>query len=265
IPLFVVMALALVLRRRKVWLAAVLILGLWVGGTLAHLDAVFGLGSLLVQTVIIFSVADRAPGWVAMIAPIVGVGLWWLGDLQITAPDFHQSLFADVVYALPVYGLASFAGWAKRRQRSLTKRLEATSMEVRQERERLAARAVAGERTRIAHELRALVLRGVETMTGQARMARGKVDAGSSAAARDIEAIEVTGRRTLLDMRRLLALLRRSDEEVDDGRALGEASSPTPEGASPATSRSISGLRRRVPAWLTRPAVVDVALALALA
>jgi signal transduction histidine kinase len=77
-----------------------------------------------------------------------------------------------------------------------------------------AERAVADERTRIAGELHDVVAHALSAMTVQASGARRLVDAEPARAREAFVAVEATGRDALDELRRLLGVLRRSDEEL---------------------------------------------------
>jgi hypothetical protein len=79
--IFALMSLALVARRANVWIAASVITAGVVVATFAHLD-IGGKSEQILATVLVFSVADRAPTPVALISVVAAVGLWWwLGDV----------------------------------------------------------------------------------------------------------------------------------------------------------------------------------------
>src|SRR5205085_2611597 len=90
------------------------------------------------------------------------------------------------------------------------------------------------ERMRMAHELRALVYQGVETMIRQARKARRDLEEGLPRVSEEIESIESGGRRTLVEMRRLLLILRRSET-----RHFGRREMIFPDGGSQAATRRV--------------------------
>jgi MYXO-CTERM domain-containing protein len=77
-----------------------------------------------------------------------------------------------------------------------------------------AERAVADERTRIAGELHDVVAHALSAMTVQATGARRLVASDPARAREAFEAVEATGRDALDELRRLLGVLRRSDEEL---------------------------------------------------
>jgi signal transduction histidine kinase len=76
------------------------------------------------------------------------------------------------------------------------------------EREDRARLAVAGERSRIARELHAVVAHTVAAMVIQTEAARSLLDRDLAQADAAMSAIESTGRQTLAEMRRILGVLR---------------------------------------------------------
>jgi signal transduction histidine kinase len=116
-----------------------------------------------------------------------------------------------MLVALPIAAARAF-GQHARLQALLEER--AAQLEVqRDERARLAA---AQERERIAGELHDVVAHGVSAMIVQAGAARRLVARpdGGDAARRAIEQAEASGRAALDELRRLLGVLRRGDEEL---------------------------------------------------
>jgi signal transduction histidine kinase len=82
------------------------------------------------------------------------------------------------------------------------------------DREARAAGAVAGERERIAGELHQLVSGALASMVGQAATAEERSRSEPDDAERAFAAVEDTGREALGEIRRLLGVLRRDDEEL---------------------------------------------------
>jgi signal transduction histidine kinase len=83
-----------------------------------------------------------------------------------------------------------------------------------QERELRALAAVAEERARIARELHDIVGHSVSVMTVQAAGVRRLLGEGHDREREGLLAIEETGRAALTEMRRLVGVLRRADEEA---------------------------------------------------
>jgi len=96
----------------------------------------------------------------------------------------------------------------------LMARLRERATELEADRERRAREAVTGERRRIAGELHDVVTHSVSVMVVQAAAARRLVPTDPDRAREAMEAIERTGREALNEMRRLLGVLRRGDEEL---------------------------------------------------
>jgi len=82
------------------------------------------------------------------------------------------------------------------------------------EREERIARVTAQERARIAGEMHDVVAHGVSSMVVQAAAARRLAPRDPASAEQAIVLIEETGRDALLEMRRLLGVLRRGDEDL---------------------------------------------------
>ena len=81
------------------------------------------------------------------------------------------------------------------------------------EQEANARAAVAEERTRIARELHDVVAHNVSVIVIQSQAAQQSTERDSDAG-RALRSIEATGQEALTEMRRLLGLLRREDEEL---------------------------------------------------
>ena len=75
--------------------------------------------------------------------------------------------------------------------------------------------AVAEQRTRIARELQTLIAHSVSAMIVQTQTAQRLLDARPEEADAAMATIEETGRQALADMRRILGVLRRSDDAAD--------------------------------------------------
>jgi signal transduction histidine kinase len=84
------------------------------------------------------------------------------------------------------------------------------------ERDLMAQRAVAVERVRMARELHDVVAHHVSVMVLQAGAAQASLPPGADAAAGAIEAIRETGHEAMIEMRRLLGLLRSEESSLPD-------------------------------------------------
>lgn len=130
----------------------------------------------------------------------------WAFALAFVALVLHQP--DDAIVMGPLMAGVFGAGRLMQSREQLASALQ-------QERAQAERYAVAEERARIARELHDVVGHAIATMTVQAgaeRMALGDARPDTSQV---LNQIEVTGRQTLQEMRRLLGVLRTSDDSVE--------------------------------------------------
>jgi signal transduction histidine kinase len=166
-----------------------------------------GVSGFLVELILLYTVAVRCPPSTSVAA------LLWMMALdaatyQAVGYPPHSALYFD----FPVIYLFWFAGAVQRRRQVVAERLVRRKADVEEERERLAGQAVIAERARIAVDMRGIVMQGVESMTRAGRRACDNLERAPDAAIVAIQEIEVAGRRVLIDLRRLLGLLRENRE-----------------------------------------------------
>jgi signal transduction histidine kinase len=267
IPAFAAMSLPLAVRRRNLWLCYLLVETAAVIAAQTHLVVVLGLGSELVFTVLLYSVGEQTSGPVTAALLLGQVGYYYSLEFEVPGAGRDASpLLYNVQRYLPPFGLAALAGWAQRRRRRLTEELRARVVEVERERELLAGQAVAQERVRIARELRALVIQGVSRMTSIARAARDDVGEAPDRAQAEIAALERVGRGTLVEMRRLLGVLRRADQATDYRPDFNTLAAWSPEGLSaPTGEQPAPELIDRFRGLPARRWLADAAIAAAIA
>jgi signal transduction histidine kinase len=135
-----------------------------------------------------------------VIAGALAVALF-VADLAMDAIYVEGIIF----YAL-LWGAPWAAGRAVRRRRLSERRAE-------QEKARAAA-AIGEERARIARELHDVVAHAISVMLLQARGGRRVLEAEPADAREAFATIERTGHQALEEMRRLLGMLRASDEQL---------------------------------------------------
>jgi signal transduction histidine kinase len=206
----VALAAALALRRRAtlrvVAFQAVVVVAQELAGGQA-LDIAFT--PFLALLIAMFTLAARAPTREAA----AGAALLTVAVIVAAAgtDNFGGSLLFGLLFGVAFPGAAGSSYGARTR---LMRRLRERAQELESDRERRARDAVAAERSRIAGELHDVVTHSVSVMVVQAAAARRLVPTDPGRAREAMEAIERTGREALNEMRRLLGVLRRGDEDL---------------------------------------------------
>jgi signal transduction histidine kinase len=108
--------------------------------------------------------------------------------------------------------LFSTLGWLYRQRLLRVAQLEGETEQLRQDQETATRAAIAEERARIARELHDVVAHSVSVMTVQAGAASHTLDPAETELHEALESIETAGRQALMELRRLLGILRQSDE-----------------------------------------------------
>ena len=106
------------------------------------------------------------------------------------------------------------AGVVVGRLRARTRNAEDRAGRAEAERERRARQAVAEERTRIGRELHDLVAHAISVIVLQAKGGRRMLDIEPEQTRQALDTIVNSGEQALTEMRRLLGMLRRSDDEI---------------------------------------------------
>jgi signal transduction histidine kinase len=141
---------------------------------------------------------------------------------ELRYPSSFQASLQGWTFAVVQFGAAWVLGRAQNRRLAYTAKLEALNDQLATEQELRARWAVAEERGRIARELHDVVAHSVSVMVVQAGAARRTLAASPDQATTALGQIESTGRQALVELRRLLGLLR------DGDRADGAALAPQP-------------------------------------
>ncbi len=189
---------------------------------------------VLVSVLVVVGVADTR--WHAMddlSVPFVGVLLATYASGAYT--DRRDGRIAAAIIAVAVLAMAFsigedpvgdalfiggilFAVWGAatvvRSRHELAEALAARTVELEHEREEKARLAVAEERARVARELHDVVAHNLSIMVVQAGAERRALGSERPQTAEVLETIEQTGRAAMAEMRRLLGMLRRSDDEL---------------------------------------------------
>jgi signal transduction histidine kinase len=167
---------------------------------LIQVDTVDAFGLFLLLAV--YSAAAHTSGRRTLVAGGLTVVLY----ISLVATD-PNGLHADaVVFHALLLGAPWAAGRAVRRRRLSETRLE-------QEKAKLDA-AIVEERTWIARDLHDVVAHSISVIVLQARGGRRLVETEPADAREAFAIIDRTGHQALEEMRRLLGMLRRSDEEL---------------------------------------------------
>jgi signal transduction histidine kinase len=207
-----VVAAGLALRRRAPVAGMVLVLCAFVGlqamgrPTVDEIYAPF-----FVMLFSVYSVGANAEGRRVVLAGVLAFALFSVGNVVDDYPqNVSDYLFGGTVIAFGPLLLGRVLRNRRRLHRTLRERAE----RLRRERAEEADRAAVEERTRIAGELHDVVAHSLSAMVVQAAGAR-RLAATDPARARDAFAtVEETGRDALTEIRRLLGVLRREDEEI---------------------------------------------------
>jgi signal transduction histidine kinase len=218
------MALAGIWRRRHplVFLAVVGALAAVLSGGLTSLDSstIAGLYTLAVP---LFTVG----AWQTWGTATVGLILW-MGGASVVAVA-QRAAIGGIAGAL-VMGLVVWtAGRLWRAQLTLSADLTETTTRLASERDQRARLAVATERTRIARDLHGLVAHGVVRMVVQAEAARDVLALQPESASEQIRGIEQAGREALTQLRRILGVLRSTEQAPHGNRTTFTAIVTPPE------------------------------------
>jgi signal transduction histidine kinase len=200
----------LVLRRR--WPLA--LLAALVAGTIANFwlpDAGEGEAFGILVIVGLYSAGAYVNGRPAFAAAAALSGALWI---LITAADPDGIYFGGLVF----FGIVVFApfvvGRLIRARRLREEVLEERTVVLAREQAEKARAAVADERSRIARELHDVVAHAISVVVVQARGGRRMLDHDAAESRRAFDTIERTSEQALGEMRRLLGMLRESDEDL---------------------------------------------------
>ncbi|MDP8939029.1 MAG: histidine kinase dimerization/phosphoacceptor domain-containing protein, partial [Actinomycetota bacterium] len=141
-----------------------------------------------------------------------------IGGIAVIAADFTKLLESESIgEVVPAWffiaGVWAFGRWMRSR-RFQTRQLENRAARLEIEREEKARIVVAEERARISRKLHDVVAHSVSAMVVQAQAAQRLIDAEHSELRQLLGSIETTGRQALVEMRRLLGVLRRTDADL---------------------------------------------------
>lgn len=139
---------------------------------------------------------------------IIGLVALELGVVTVIVVGIPDTTTGGLVVAGITYAAAYILGSAMRNRRLYLQQLEERSVLLARERDEAAKRAVADERLRIAQELHDVVAHSMGVIAVQAGVGAHVIDTDPEEAKRSLEAISQTSRSTLVEIRRLLGVLR---------------------------------------------------------
>jgi signal transduction histidine kinase len=172
-----------------------------------------GIGVLLA----LYSVAantDRQTALAAAGITTIGIAVSVAGT-AMSENQRPEEILVTAVANYVIYATAWILGDNIRVRHAYTASLEARAAMLERERGEHARLAVAEERARIARELHDVVAHHVSVMVVQSAAARRILARDPGLATVALDVVETTGRQALVEMRRMLGLLR-SDEPSDD-------------------------------------------------
>ncbi len=164
----------------------------------------------IVGLVALYSVGAYAEGWAGVAGACAVLAVVWIA----VGADRDGRSFGNFLFFGIGVGGPWAVGVALRRHRTSERTLEARAESLERDRDEAARRAVAEERQRVARELHDVVAHSISVIVLQARGGRRVLDDAPEQAREAFDSIESTGRDALTEMRRLLGLLRRTDEEL---------------------------------------------------
>jgi signal transduction histidine kinase len=173
-------------------------------------DAWPGFGFLLA----LYSVAAHCERLEALIGLALGLAAGALATLSEDNDSIGEFLGNYSFIAVLLVGMPWIGGRALRSRQLRAEALEDRAAALQREGEERARAAVAEERLRIARELHDVVGHSLGVIVVQAGAERATLPPGQETTRDTLVAIERTGRQALGEMRRLLDLMRRDDEQV---------------------------------------------------
>jgi signal transduction histidine kinase len=210
--LLVVEAVALALRRRLPLLAVVVVFGLepvlqtFGRGLIDHVAGPMFWLLFVAYTLGAHTQGRRLWAGAAIASALIIVG---------TAVEPYDDDVLDYVSSVALFVLGPVLfGQALRNRARLNQALHAKAERAEQERAAAAAAAALAERTRIAGELHDVVAHALSAMVVQASGARRLAERDPQRAGEAFLAVETSGREALTEIRNLLGVLRREDEEL---------------------------------------------------
>jgi signal transduction histidine kinase len=202
------MTLPLALRRRLPLPVLVLVMGAALAQSVVDPNA--DVAGVLIVAIITagYSVAAQSDAQPAVAGGVAGIaGLW--ASVHLQGGGAGNYIFAGAIFAG-----AWLAGFLLRLRRLRTDALQERTVALEQEQEARARAAVAEERARIARDLHDAVAHSMSVIVVQAGAERLALPEQAGSTREVLRSIEETSRQALVEMRRLVEMLRKDDEEL---------------------------------------------------
>jgi signal transduction histidine kinase len=205
--------------------------------------------SILIAVYTVAAEAPRRRAWPAL------AGFAVLTLVALVMADALRHTATNVL----VIGAAWLLGDWRRLHRARTAELERRTLALEHAREQTTRLATSEERERIGGELRDVLAHGITAMVTQAQGAARTLASDSERAAAALLTVEQTGRAALVELRRLVGLLRRADPDAP----FAPRSTATAPGPDPAAVSTATPPRDRLRKWVRNlpVAVQDAGLA----
>jgi signal transduction histidine kinase len=159
-------------------------------------------------------VAERAFRWALAAGLVAELGLALSSYQGVEAGaspgDAWHNLLAQSIFVLAIW----LCGLYVNTRRKYTLTLEERAKRLERERDAQAEVAAAAERARIAREMHDVIAHSISVMVIQADGASFTVETDAARAKRAMQAIGTTGRQALMEMRRMLGVLREGDDQA---------------------------------------------------
>ena len=155
---------------------------------------------------------------------VVAVGVYWLGGTAVATFVPMTGTVGAWLVSWALAGVLPFAvGRALARRSALASELAAGAARLREEQELRVRVAAAEERNRMARELHDVIAHCMSVMVVQTGAARRVADSDTEAAREALGVVEGSGREALVELRRVVGVLRRGSGETEDHATPGLA------------------------------------------
>ena len=206
-----IMSAALVWRRRRPLIAVLTIVAGAVAQAAVATDASQFATTFAILLLTAFSVAAYAPDREALAGLAACVGLVVVVDAFAQEP----MTLGDYLFPCGLAFCSWLAGRGVRHRSRLAEAMHELAVRAEEDRETHRRAVVADERRRLAREMHDIVAHSISVMVVQAGGARRILDRDPERAAEAAAQIEQTGREALMEMRRLLGVLRPADQRAE--------------------------------------------------